>query len=58
VNTPVFVMAVLRYADGTTVIEERGPVFGPSFHEYRHAMLVDALVEVNKERDREQSRSR
>jgi hypothetical protein len=51
-------MAVLRYADGTTVIEERGPVFGPSFHEYRHAMLVDALVEVNKERDREQSRSR
>jgi hypothetical protein len=63
VSRPVYGMTIRRYADGRTEVTDAviadanlgGTFRMPEFHEHRHAMLVDALVEVNKERARAES---
>jgi len=43
----VYEVRVLRLRDGSTIIDG-GDHGMPEFHEHRHAMLIDALVEVKR----------
>lgn len=47
---PVRAMAILRFADGETQVQEITGLTIPESREHKHEMLIDALAEVNKGR--------